>query len=85
MQILVIGVAVCGTNKMVFEGKGKATWRDHPSVSVRGNILRSVPGLKWAVVAFGIYVTLDQLIFKKSNISFTFSLPPPFLSSFFSS
>lgn len=53
---------------MVFEGKGKATWRDHPSVSIKGNMLRAVPGLKWAVLAFGVYVAFDQLTKKSISI-----------------
>jgi ribosomal protein S12 len=57
---------------MAFEGKGKATWRDHPSINVKGNIMRSLPGLKYAVIAFGIYVTIDQLIRRSKSLNFIY-------------
>jgi hypothetical protein len=54
---------------MVFEGKGKATWRNHPKISMKGNISRSAPGLGLATVAFAFWCAPDvfNYFFSKGN------------------
>lgn len=46
--------------RMVFEGKGKS-WRDHPSINQQANLRRALPGFKYALIGFGIYVVIDQI------------------------
>lgn len=39
---------------MVFEGK-KSTWRNHPKLSLAGNVRTALPGFGIASVIFGTY------------------------------
>ena len=45
---------------MVFEGVGKATWRQHPLINPRSNLRNGLPGIGIASVLFVLYVAYDQ-------------------------
>jgi hypothetical protein len=47
---------------MVFEGK-KSTWRNHPKLSLAGNVRTALPGFGIATVLFGTYC-IGEWVFK---------------------